>query len=147
MMCPPAHALPILPAHGAPRTRRAGLTLVEVVAVLVVMGLTAALVVPSLAPPRPGQATLEHVIEASRATAIARSQLLSLRVDREGAWVLAGTPGGAVVREGRLPHSPGRALALQFSPLGSCTPDGPPLPAWDAARCATTTGTPAPPGP
>lgn len=143
-----------MPPHANPRatgTRRravpgvrTGLTLLELVVVLALLGLGAALVLPSL--DRPARAvTRDDVVRAARATAIARAQALTLRLATDGAWQLASPRDGGVLTQGKLSEA-GDALALDLSPVGGCTLR-PPVPAslarWDAARC----GLPAPVAP
>lgn len=120
---------------------RPGVTLVELVVVLGLLGMMAALVLPPLVPPAPRTTTLPDVVRAARAAALARAQTLQLTVTASGRWHLhplppmdrdtlaAGTLAGAA------------PLQLQITPLGAClaSPPVPPLLAgWDAAACRPT---------
>lgn len=127
---------------GVPRTLRAGVTLLELVVVLVVLGLVAGLTAPvffgSAAPPE----TTETLVAAARASAIARAQALRLEVATSGAWRLwsPDRPGEAVAR-GQLPAALPDMIELELTPLGGCvsrTPAG----RRDAARCTPAPGTP-----
>lgn len=110
------------------------MTLMEVVVVLVILGISTALVTPALLPVRAPDATLDDVIAGARATAIARAQRLQLTVGVTGSWSL-GAPGGEVVASGSLATTGGQPLRLELSPLGTCVArSGLPV-SWDAARC------------
>ncbi len=110
------------------------MTLMEVVVVLVILGISTALVTPALLPVRTPDATLDDVIAGARATAIARAQRLQLTVGVTGSWSL-GAPGGEVVASGSLATTGGQPLRLELSPLGTCVArSGLPV-SWDAARC------------
>ncbi|MGQ0648794.1 MAG: prepilin-type N-terminal cleavage/methylation domain-containing protein [Gemmatimonadaceae bacterium] len=124
-------------SHRAPR---AGVTLMELVVVLVVLGVSAAFVVPSLLSPPREEATVEGVVQAGRARAIARAQQLTLSIDRDGAWTLRSmTPAEIVVSTGQMTAAPGAEIQVQLSPLGACLVSAPPsaeFQDWDVARCA-----------
>ena len=140
---------PPLPAHRRARARasRRGFTLLELIVALVVMGIVAALVAPSLGTPRARGGELGQMLHAVRGAAIARAQTLSLTVRDDGAWTL--TPlapdDSMVVLRGQLDVSPSVLFRLRLTPVGACLSSSP-LPAefgaWDAARCAPTLGTP-----
>jgi len=137
-------------AWGQPAARRAGarpgVTLVEVVVVLGLLGMMAALVLPPLVPPAPRTATLPDVVRAARAAALARAQTLQLTVTAAGRWHLHPLPpldrdtlARGTLARGTLAGAP--PLQLQLTPLGAClaSPPVPPLLAgWDAAACRPT---------
>ncbi len=109
---------------------RRGVTLLELLVVLLLLGITAALVLPALAPRlalRPGNDDARSALVAtSRRLAIRRGESLRLRLDADGVWALVAKGDGAVVDTGRLPTR-GReeALApmlLTIDALGSCIP-------------------------
>lgn len=105
---------------------------------LVLLGMMAAVVLPPLAasPPRPP--SVDDVVRAARAAALARAETLQLTVSASGRWhlvalapsdddtVAAGTLAGAF------------PFQLQVTPLGACLAAGavpPALAGWDAASC------------
>jgi prepilin-type N-terminal cleavage/methylation domain-containing protein len=109
--------------------RRGGFTLAELLAVLVVMGLAAAVAAPALRPPDeagavPAAAALREAYGAARGAAARRVVPVAVEVEAEtGRWaLLAELPDGArdTLREGRLPLG-GATLAgggARFTPLG-----------------------------
>ena len=104
-----------------------GLTLLEMVVALVLLGVVLALSVPALVPPRVGSADpLQQLLDTARRTAIRRAESLSLAVDADGRWVIASADPSApeTVRSGRLDRSPVAALRVTISPLGACATDG-----------------------
>jgi prepilin-type N-terminal cleavage/methylation domain-containing protein len=110
---------------------RSGFTLLEVVVVLVLIGLTTAIVAPSLLPPDRGRSvTLQGVIALMQAAALRRGETLVLEVSAEGEWTAFGTAvPDEVVATGRLDGDPppGR-IELRVAPLGSCGWDVEPEP-------------------
>ncbi|MEO6444473.1 MAG: prepilin-type N-terminal cleavage/methylation domain-containing protein [Gemmatimonadaceae bacterium] len=125
------------------RERRlpAGFTLFELVVALVVMGIAAALVMPSLSVPRPESAGLRSVLPHVRGVAIARAQTLAFSVAADGAWTLAPRPpdDSVVFERGRLDPVPSSGFELTLTPVGACLASAR-LPVelgrWDAARCS-----------
>ena len=122
------------------RLTRAGFTLVELLVVIAVLALGAALVVPAISRPAQrvdaGSALVEHV----RALAVGRSQYLLLGVAADGRWLVtseaAGT--GDAVERGQLDvTAPQAPVSLRFTPFGGCTPvgAGPGVPGPDMFRC------------
>ncbi|MGD8319600.1 MAG: prepilin-type N-terminal cleavage/methylation domain-containing protein [Gemmatimonadota bacterium] len=117
-----------MPRRGpfAPSAQRdiPGFTLVEIVVVLVVLGLGAALVAPALLPPRQEEPTsLGAVIARVQDVAARRGETLLLDVSPAGTWAAFGTASreeealGAGALEGTVPL---RAFTLRVDPLGSC---------------------------
>jgi prepilin-type N-terminal cleavage/methylation domain-containing protein len=120
------------------RRRRvpAGLTLVELLVVLVLLGVMAAAVVPALdrgARTGSGVAVqaVEAVLAASREVAVARGAMVTVTIDVEtGTWVVTASAHpadpGDTVRTGRLPlgdqarieNPPGGHASFTFDPLG-----------------------------
>lgn len=99
---------------------RTGLTLLEVVVTLVVLGLAAALVSPAITPPHPDpDAERSRLIARSRESAVQRAQDLVLVIDSSGAWRLfpAATPAEGRTGRGLAPQAP---LTLRVSSLGGC---------------------------
>jgi prepilin-type N-terminal cleavage/methylation domain-containing protein len=103
---------------------RAGYTLVEVVIVLILLGLAAALVAPSLfvSPPEQSSA-LQTLVQRSRDASVRRGEVVRLRIDRSGAWqVVAGAPPRRELLMGGRLGATSSAVELIFSPLGTCAP-------------------------
>jgi prepilin-type N-terminal cleavage/methylation domain-containing protein len=105
--------------------RRGGYTLLEVIVVLVLLTIAAAVVAPSLLGSRPeGLSSLEAVLERARESAVRRGELVRLRIDRSGAWqAVAGTGGQTeLLMSGGLAEPEASPIDLIFSPLGTCAP-------------------------
>jgi prepilin-type N-terminal cleavage/methylation domain-containing protein len=102
-----------------------GYTLIEVIVVLVLLALAAALVAPALATPHDGDGALAGLIGHARALAIRRAEAVELRVEATGAWRLDGLASAAVgpLETGTIAPRPTAAVTLVFSPLGACAPD------------------------
>ena len=103
----------------------AGFTLLEVVVVLVLLALAAAVVAPSLLSTHPENSSeIPALVGSTRQAAVRRGETVRLRIDRSGAWqAIAGTePGGDLLMSGRLAGLPASPADLIFSPLGTCAP-------------------------
>src|SRR5205823_3715522 len=82
-----------------------GFTLVEMLVVLTLLGLAAALVAPAILPARHTDASqFAALVAASRDAALRRAEVIWLRVERSGAWRLDGDASAAqgAVATGRL---------------------------------------------
>ncbi len=102
-------------------SNRSGITLVELLVVLVVLGLGTALVAPALVFPddeEPGR--YERVLESGVELAAAREQVVRLVVASDGRWSILAPGQTATLAEGRFDRFQGPAFALAISPLGSC---------------------------
>ena len=104
-----------------------GFTLVEMLVVLVLLGLAAALVAPAILPSHHTDASeLSGLLAASRDAALRRGEVLWLRVESSGAWRIDGDASSAegAVATGQLatPVS-GAGFTVMISPLGSCAFD------------------------
>jgi prepilin-type N-terminal cleavage/methylation domain-containing protein len=105
-----------------------GFTLVEVVVVLIVLGLGAALVAPALTPQRTETpASLGKVVAHVQDLAARRGETLLLQVSPGGTWAAFGTaspeqePLGTGALHGPVPGpGPGHGFSLRVDPLGSC---------------------------
>lgn len=102
---------------------RGGFTLLEVIVVLILLAVAAAVVAPSFSftgsePSSP----LRGLVATAREAAIRRGETVHLRIDRSGTWqAVAGTPSRSeVLMVGRLAGAPGGPVDLIFSPLGTC---------------------------
>jgi len=98
------------------------MTLVELLVVLVLLGLGAAIVAPALLPSRPEEEPFATLLRDARRLAMRRSESLRLAVEPEGAWEIqpSGGPDPAPLAAGRLADFSGPGFTLLFSPLGTC---------------------------
>jgi prepilin-type N-terminal cleavage/methylation domain-containing protein len=100
---------------------KTGYTLIEVIVVLVLLTIAAAVVAPSLlAPATDGAGPLVKVVATAREAAVRRGELLRLHVGRSGIWQVTPASGGETLMTGRLPSMGDGTVDLLFSPLGSC---------------------------
>jgi prepilin-type N-terminal cleavage/methylation domain-containing protein len=119
-----------------PLRRRAGLTLVEMVVVLVVLGLAATLAAPTIVQRQPtADAALRRVIDQARAAALRRAESVVLTIEETGRWSVR------VERDINTPPlltdsltTPTHPIRVHVTPLGTCVAEG--LVAFDALRCA-----------
>jgi prepilin-type N-terminal cleavage/methylation domain-containing protein len=108
---------------------RWGYTLIEVLVVLVLLGLSAALAVPALLPPRHDGSEAQRVIALARETAVRRGEVVYLRFEPGGDWSIDAGGGTvdaraeATLARGRLAPLGRTALTLRVSPVGSCAFD------------------------
>ncbi|WP_309670445.1 prepilin-type N-terminal cleavage/methylation domain-containing protein [Gemmatimonas sp.] len=103
---------------------RAGLTLLELLVVLVILAITTALVPLAWRSPRAtGESALDGLTQTARRAAIRRGEELRLRVDADGAWVLAAREGTDVLETGRI-AAPAAPVSLRVDALGTCRPGG-----------------------
>jgi prepilin-type N-terminal cleavage/methylation domain-containing protein len=139
--------------HAALGVRR-GVTLVELLVVLVLMAISAALVVPALRP-RSGDALrdgdgqpmspVDAVLTEARRLAIKRGEPMHLRVTSDGVWAVAPLAGGDAIRDGRLPTALGWVPDVVIDAMGVCAlASGTVAPqfatAWDALQCRWRSG-------
>ena len=123
---------------------RRGVTLLELLVVLVLLGLSAAVVLPTLR--LPGATGPESPLVRARTLAVRRGEALRLEIHRDGAWTVrpATDRGGALLLSGS--GAPPSAMAMPesivISALGTCLPESAAAPGavpWDPVRCAVTT--------
>jgi prepilin-type N-terminal cleavage/methylation domain-containing protein len=133
--------LPIQLRRPPPRCRR-GFTLLELLVVLVLLGLAATFVLPSLRIPA-GARGESTALERARATAVRRGEAVRLRVSGDGGWTVqatADTSGSILLAgTGADASTPFGAQSIVVSALGTCLPEGVPAAgsgAWDPARCS-----------
>lgn len=116
------------------RSVRRGVTLLELLVVLILLAVTAAVVLPTFMPPSTTADAdpTATVVASARRVAIRRGEPLRLRIANDGVWALVTLHDGAAVDAGRVKsvkHSADDAptvstgLVLTIDALGSCQPD------------------------
>jgi prepilin-type N-terminal cleavage/methylation domain-containing protein len=143
-----ALAKPANVGRGCPHARCAGVTLVELLVVLVLMSIAATLVVlamrlpsaPNAALDGVSHAPLDAIVSKARRLAIRRGQPVQLRIAPDGVWAIVPATGGEAVASGRttdvLPWLPD----LHIDAMGTCFIASATVPpqharAWDALAC------------
>jgi prepilin-type N-terminal cleavage/methylation domain-containing protein len=126
-----------------PLGRRRAFTLLELLVVLVLLGLSAAVVVPSFR--LPAATAPESALLRARALAVRRGESVRLATDRDGRWLVvatADTEGTILLAgDGGAASASGAAGSVVISALGLCQPEGHSAagtPAWDPMRCAVS---------
>lgn len=117
-----------LPARQHKSHPRSGYTLLEVIVVLVLLAVAAAVVAPSLLYSRPDQSSpWQTLVSQARAASVRRGVVVRLTIDRSGVWQATTGSGSELelIMTGRLADSPGAVADLLFSPLGTCGPAAP----------------------
>lgn len=103
--------------------QRSGLTLLEIVVVLIVLTLAAAVAVPALLPRRERSLTgLASLLQPAREAAASRGETIHLRITTSGDWQMTGAASSddGPLASGHVDPFPGLPLTLIVSPLGSC---------------------------
>jgi prepilin-type N-terminal cleavage/methylation domain-containing protein len=102
-----------------------GFTLIEMLVVLVLLGMAAALVAPAIRSFGPARPTLSSVIPAARDAAARRGETVYLRIAESGEWRMDGAASSEAgpITTGRLDPFPDLPLTIIVSPLGSCAFD------------------------
>ncbi len=100
--------------------------MLELLVVLIIMALSAAVVLPSLAPPaRPSTTGWESALTNARRTAIRRGEGVRFRLEPDGVWVVVPVGGGDAVDSGRTSVTAIDSMPrvdVIIDPLGSCLP-------------------------
>jgi type II secretion system protein H len=101
---------------------RSGFTLIEMLVVLILMGLVAALVAPALFPRHHDQSALNALLVSAREVAVRRGEVVYVHIDPTGEWRMeaGANPGQAPLANGRVEPFATAAVTLMVSPLGSC---------------------------
>lgn len=106
------------------RNARDGFTLVEVIVVLILLAVSAALVAPAiLFPEREATSVLVRLVDGARQMAARRGETLYLQVAADGKWRVFGAASltEGVISEGQLEDDyQGPAFTLVVAPIGSC---------------------------
>jgi type II secretory pathway pseudopilin PulG len=114
---------PIRPRTTGRHRSSIGFTLLELVVVLVVLMLAAALAAPALVrPPDHRRSGLDALILGAREAAARRGETVRLSIDASGKWRLEGSASTAEapVQSGEVEPFPGLPFTLIVSPVGSC---------------------------
>ena len=138
---------------------RRGVTLLELLVVLVLMGIAAALVVPALRFPSnsltadDGQflarqqvsglistPEVDGVLANARRIALKRGEPVRLRVASDGVWAIAPLNGGNAIQNGRVTQPLSWQPDLTIDAIGTCVLSANVVPrtgasAWDALAC------------
>ena len=121
-------------------THRPGVTLLELIVVLALMGLMLAIAAPAFITPRAaGESGLTGVVATARRAAVLRAEPVTVVIEATGAWAIEGdaTPNARPIATGTLAEPVGQ-LRVRVSPLGTCVPDraiGGTTSTWDALDC------------
>lgn len=120
---------------------RRGVTLLELLIVLTLMGVAAALVAPVLVRPTPEPVSAgREIVSRARQQAVRRGEPLRVAMWANGSWVLSAQRDGAVVDSGHVRDSLPRAELLMDA-LGSCVPaEGRDARAFDLLSCSAVDG-------
>lgn len=102
---------------------RYGMTLLELVIALAIMGLAAALAAPMLSRSSTEDTGVVSVVARARRQAIQHAEPLRVRIARDGAWAVQSQQRGVVVDSGSL-STDGMPMDLLIDALGRCTPTG-----------------------
>lgn len=125
-MARPARASSLIRDNTKPmRALRSGLTLIEVMIVIAILGIMVAIVYPIIFRPKPTPAATEMtVVEHAKALAIARAETVRVSIERDGTWQIVSetAPGSTPLATGTLSEAPERALVLRVTQLGTCLP-------------------------
>ncbi|HEV7366314.1 MAG TPA: prepilin-type N-terminal cleavage/methylation domain-containing protein [Gemmatimonadales bacterium] len=103
-----------------------GFTLLEMLVVLLLIGMAAALAAPMLLRTNPARSGFDELIAIAREAAVKRGEVLYLRVSTSGQWSLeaASAPTADPLASGHV-GSVGGPFTLMISPNGSCMFDVP----------------------
>ncbi len=105
--------------------RSDGFTLIEMLVVLVLLGMAAAVAAPAIRSVLPRHPALSSLVPAARDAAARRAETVYLRVAESGEWRMEGaaSSGAGPLATGRVDPFPGLPLTLIVSPLGNCAFD------------------------
>jgi prepilin-type N-terminal cleavage/methylation domain-containing protein len=110
------------PVH--PRT---GFTLIEILVVLLLIGMAAAVAMPALLRSRAPESSLRTLLGNAREAAIRRGETVYLRIGASGKWRIDGSAAAGAsdsLLTGQIEPLPG-PLTLLVSPTGTCMLDVP----------------------
>jgi prepilin-type N-terminal cleavage/methylation domain-containing protein len=127
------------------RARRAGVTLVELLVVLVIVGLATTVVVPAVRGPAEAAVTTEDPLRTAQQLAVQRGEAVTLALASDGRWAATrSAQPDDTIRQGRA--TPTLTGTLAMLPSGACLPvalvDA--RGAWDPIGCRWQLGATAP---
>jgi len=111
--------------HARNWTGNAGLTLLEVLVVLIVMGIAVGLAMPVFLRDATVDEEFGFLLRSVRTTAARRGEMLDLHIQESGQWRLYGTgplEEGAIA-SGAMSDYSGPEATLIISPIGTCAYD------------------------
>ncbi|MEP6780370.1 MAG: prepilin-type N-terminal cleavage/methylation domain-containing protein [Gemmatimonadaceae bacterium] len=132
------------------RMARRGVTLLELLVVLVLISISALLVIPSLRMPNSLNVTdgtdgrapsaVDVVMTTARRVAIKRGEPVRLRVASDGVWAIVPAKGGEAIQGGRISESLSWVPDVTIDATGVCVLNDGATPranarAWDAIGC------------
>src|SRR5690242_11118784 len=102
-----------------------GFTLIEMLVVLVLLAMAAALAAPAILSHRPARPPLSILIPSARDAAARRGETVYLRIAESGEWRMEGAASSDAgpLATGRVDPFPDLPLTIIVSPLGSCAFD------------------------
>jgi len=109
--------------HKRTRTAERGLTLIEVLIVIAILAIAAAIVYPNIVrQDSPATLSEAQLIEQAKALAVARAEPVRLSVHLDGAWEIVSdaAPGASALAAGHLAEAPAYAVELRVTELGTC---------------------------
>ncbi|MDQ3243040.1 MAG: type II secretion system GspH family protein [Gemmatimonadota bacterium] len=113
--------------HSAMRPRRfpgqrKAITLLELIAVMAVMGVILALAAPAFVVPSPSPADqVQQVVTSVRRAALRRGESMSLEISASGIWnAWAPSRSGVARMQGKIDSASTAAMRLRISPVGVC---------------------------
>jgi prepilin-type N-terminal cleavage/methylation domain-containing protein len=122
-----------MPRARGGQDRRAGVTLIELVVVLTMLGIAAALALPAFQladePSSP-----EHARSRARLLALTRGETVALEQYADGRWSVFSDRDGESLADGQT-DAPAAPLRLRITPLGTCFPAPGGGGSWDAVDC------------
>src|SRR3954470_18042555 len=107
--------------------RRTGFTLIEILVVLLLIGMAAAVAMPALLRSRAPESSLNTLLGNAREAAIRRGETVYLRIGSSGKWRIDGSGSAGAsdsLLTGQIEPLPG-PLTLLVSPTGTCMLDVP----------------------
>jgi hypothetical protein len=110
--------------------------MIELVVVLLIVGMAAALAAPALLRSRPVESGFSALVANARATAVRRGETIYLRIGESGKWSIDGAASSAAgpLISGQIEPIPGAPLTLLVTPTGSCALDVPSASAGSSIR-------------
>lgn len=109
--------------HRQTRAAARGLTLIEVLIVIAILAILAAIVYPNIVR-QDSPVTLSEaaLIDQAKTLAVTRAEPVRLSVHLDGAWEIVSdaAPGSTALASGHLAEAPAHAVELRVTELGTC---------------------------